>query len=39
MWESERAAALSELLEENSLVTMASRYSMPVLGPLPDGYS
>jgi predicted ATP-grasp superfamily ATP-dependent carboligase len=37
--ESERAAALSEPLEENSLVTMASRYSTQVLGPVPAGYS
>jgi hypothetical protein len=37
--ESERAPVLSEPPAENSLVTVASRYSMLVLGPVPDGYS
>jgi mannose-6-phosphate isomerase-like protein (cupin superfamily) len=37
--ELERAAATSESLDDESLVAMAARYSMRVLGPVPDGYS
>lgn len=37
--ELERAAAVSEPLDDASLVTMAARYNMQVLGPVPEGYS
>jgi len=37
--ELERAAATSQPLDDESLVAMAARYSMRVLGPVPDGYS
>ena len=35
----ERAAAASTPLEGESLVTMAARHNMRVLGPVPEGYS
>ena len=34
-----RAASLSEPLDDTALVTMAARYNMLVLGPVPEGYS
>jgi quercetin dioxygenase-like cupin family protein len=37
--ELERAVVTSEPLDDASLVTMAARYGMRVLGPVPDGYS
>lgn len=37
--ELERATATSEPLDDESLVAMAARYSMNVVGPVPDGYS
>ena len=37
--ELERAAALSEPLDDTALATMAARYNMRVLGPVPEGYS
>jgi mannose-6-phosphate isomerase-like protein (cupin superfamily) len=37
--ELERAASLSEPLDDASLVAMAARYNMQVLGPVPEGYS
>ena len=37
--ELERAASLSEPLDDTSLVTMAARYNMRVLGPVPEGYT
>lgn len=37
--ELERAAALTEPLDGTSLVSMAARYNMRVLGPVPKGYS
>jgi mannose-6-phosphate isomerase-like protein (cupin superfamily) len=37
--ELERAVTAAEPLDDAALVTMASRYNMQVLGPVPDGYS
>ena len=37
--ELERAASLSAPLDDTSLVAMAARHNMRVLGPVPDGYS
>jgi len=37
--ELQRAAATAEPLDGESLAAMAARYSMRVLGPVPDGYS
>jgi mannose-6-phosphate isomerase-like protein (cupin superfamily) len=37
--ELERAASLSEPLDDASLVAVAARYNMQVLGPVPEGYS
>jgi len=37
--ELERAASRSEALDDASLVEMAARYHMRVLGPVPEGYS
>jgi quercetin dioxygenase-like cupin family protein len=36
--ELERAAAVSEPLDDASLVTIAARHNMRVLGPVPEGY-
>jgi len=33
------AAAVAEPLDDAALVTMAARYGMTVLGPVPEGYS
>jgi quercetin dioxygenase-like cupin family protein len=37
--ELQRAAAASELFDDDSLAQMAARYGMRVLGPVPEGYS